>query len=471
MKSIYGILAAGVVSAYLVACGGGGGGSNSPCLANGGCGSASSSSTSSGGTAATYSVALSAPSSSLTYPGSVNLTATVSDKSGNPVVGATVEFVASDTSKISIGSGGSVLTDGNGQGLVSVKPLSSSSLGVVQVTATATITTGTGGTATATASFQLNSNTSSSGPGPAAKLKYLGTTVSRLFVRGASAGNTNAVEVTQVQYQVRDANDVVVTGGVNVYFDVTKRNSDGTAGDTTGVLTCVPDVTGTCLNVTSPDPTKQYMVTSDSSGTATITVQSGTSPMSFNVLAAFNPFLPSTYNSSNGRANPVGGTTATEPTWISDQLVVSSNKPDQSKFFLLWQSGATCAKSGTRTYPCAFVVNVFDKIGQPVADGTPVNVVSATGGVVLDTLAGQPSGTCLTKNSQCAGNYTGKSTVPFGSHVIVAYTQGDNATPTGVPITDGGVGVGTGNVVVNCVSPGTDCTADGYIRDVLNDSP
>lgn len=447
-----------VMGALLVlglgACGGGGGGSDGPCLAAGGCGG-----TTTNPATPEYSLALTPTTTTLKYPGVANVTVSLTDKAGAVVPNAKVAFAVDDTTKATVGSGGSLLTDGNGKGAFTLSPVSESAQGVVTLTATATI-----GTASATASLALSLNqgvTASSGGAPAvaAKLKFDSTTVKRMFVRGASAGNTNAVEVTQVIFKVRDINDNTVTTPTTVYFDVTRRNVNS-GGASNGVLTCVPDVTGRCLNVGGS--TGQYAVTSDTVGNATITIQSGSEPLTFSVLAGLSPFVPSAYDSSTGLAGVV-------PVWTSEQLSVSSNKPDQSQFFLLWEAGATCGKTGAKTFPCGFVINVFDRLGQPVANGTLVNVVSASGGVLMDSLSGNPSGTCLTVDSQCLGKYTGNGTY-VGTHRVVAYAQGENATPQDLPIRKDGV-FGTAEIVVNCLSAGVGCEANSYIRNQLDMVP
>ena len=446
------------LTVLLVGCGGGGGGSGSACPGQLGCTASATASS-----AATYSVTLSATaagvsSASLKYGAPLNLTATLLDSKGNPVVGAKLTFVVSDVTLASVSKGGSVLSDGNGQGSVALSASSNTSQGVVSVTVTGSVPTVTNGVATATANYQINASTIAGTVGAPAKLRYVSASATRLFIRGASAGNVNAVETTQVKFEVRDINDNIIPN-VAVYFDVTKRNVVS-GGSAAGILTCTPDNTGTCVNVAGSSA--QTSVLSDNTGIATITVQSGSEPISFNVLAALSAFNAGTYSSSSGLAGTI-------PIWLSnDQIVVSSNIPDQSKFFVLWNPAASCGKGGPRIYPCAFVANVFDILGQPVADGTAVNFVTATGGVVMDTLGNQPSGTCLTKNSQCTGNYFGIGSIPNGSHVIVGYvnSKGGNA-PIGQAVCNNGPASGSacpgGTVVVSVPS------SDDYLRAILND--
>lgn len=423
MRMLKVVLSFIAMAMILVACGGGGGGGGaSPCLpTSGNCGgtTSSSSSSSSGGTAS-YTVSLNAtyssnemPTNVLKYETPVNLEATFKDGSGKAVVGARIDFLVSDTKIASVNRGGSVLSDANGRGMVTLSALTESSQGVVTITVNAIAADGQ---AQATANFQINAAKTNQGPpGLPVKLKYLNTTVSRLFVRGASAGNTNAVETTQVRFEVRDADDAIVPGAP-VYFDVTKRNETTSSAP---VLTCTPDFQGRCLGVANSG--SQYMVQADTNGVATITVQSGGEPLSFNVMAALKAFVGQ-YDGATGTAEDANG--AKVPVWIStDQIVVSSNIPNQNKFFVQWVSGATCLEASDRVYPCTFTVSVFDALGQPVANGTPVNVVTASGGVVMDTLAGQPAGTCLTKDSQCTGKYFGNSAVPLGYHIVVAYVN------------------------------------------------
>jgi hypothetical protein len=433
----------------LAACGGGGGGGGSPCLAVGGCGGSSSSSTSSGGssssTTTTYAVTVAATdangasTNTLKFGSALDITAKLVDNKGNPVVGAKIAYTVSDTSKASVTKGGSVLSDGVGVGLVQLAANNTSSEGVVTVTVTATVSTGTAGTATAAVDLQINASSVPSVIGAPSYLKYVSATPTRLFIKGASAGNVNAVETTQVKFEVRDKDDAIVPDA-SIQFDVTKRN---VVNGKVGILTGAPSA-GVAMS-SSP-----VLIKADKNGIATVTIQSGEEPISFNVIATI-PGQSTTYLSN-------------------DRIVVSSNKPNQAYFFMLWEAGSSCLNTGTRSYPCTAVVYIGDEKGQPVADGTVVNFVSSTGIVLADSLGQNPSGACLTKDSQCTVKYTGNAASRIGYNLITAYTEGQNA-PVGQPVTKDGSWVDNGmfgtqsNVVVST----TGGSADGMLRNCLPD--
>lgn len=430
----------------LAACGGGGGG-NGTCLASGGCGNTSSSSSSSSSSSvAAYSLSVAATdasgakTSTLKFGSALDLTATLVDSQGNPVVGAKLAYTVNDTAKASLTKGGSVLSDGKGTGLVQVAANSTSAEGVVTVTVAATVNTGSGGTASAAVDLQINASTVPSVIGAPAYLKYVSATPTRLFIKGASAGNVNAVETTQVKFEVRDKDDAIVPNA-DILFDVTKRN---VVNGKAGVLTGAP-ASGVAMSNSA------VTVKSDKNGIATVTVQSGEEPISFNVIAQI-PGQQTQYLSN-------------------DRIVVSSNKPNQAYFFMLWETGASCLKVSDRSYPCNAIVYVGDEKGQPVADGTVVNFVSSTGIVLADSLGQNPSGACLTKDSQCKVSYTGNASSSVGQNLITAYTEGQNA-PTGKPVTKDGSWVDNGlsgtqsNVVVSTAGG----SANGMLRNCLPDA-
>lgn len=427
----------------LAACGGGGGG-NGTCLAAGGCGNTSSSSSSS--STASYTVTLAATDSSgattntLKFGSALDLTAKLVDDKGKAVVGAKIAYSVSDTAKASLTKGGSVLTDGQGTGLVQVAANNTSAEGVVTVTVTATVNTGTAGTATTAVDLQINASTVPSVVGAPAYLKYVSATPTRLFIKGASAGNVNAVETSQVKFEVRDKNDAIVPDA-DIVFDVTKRN---VVNGKIGILTGAPSA-GIAMSANA------VTVKSDKNGIATVTVQSGEEPISFNVIATIS-----------------GQTTQ----YLSnDRIVVSSNKPNQAYFFMLWAANSPCLVADkSRSYPCSAIVYVGDEKGQPVADGTVVNFVSSTGVVLADNLGQNPSGACLTKDSQCTVKYTGNAGSSVGYNLITAYTEGQNA-PKSKPVTkdgswmDNGMSGTQSNVVVSTAGG----SADGMLRNCLPD--
>jgi hypothetical protein len=431
LKRLWGMAMVLTSATALVACGGGSsGGSMLPGgTDNGG----------SGGTSTTYKLKLTAVNTAtgetfdaangaLVYGNPLRVTATLTDSTGAAVSGQVVTVTA-DSSSVVLDKSGKLLTGTDGvSDPLSVAAAAPSSSGSVTLTATASIVlSGSTASASATLAFRINASNSTTPTGVASYLKYVSTTPTRLFVSGGAQGVNNAAEEAVTTFQAFDKDGNKVAGAV-VYFDVTKRNGDIL---TNGVATPVS-------------------VTADTEGVASVTVKSGTDPISINVIASLKP---------------IASSASTDLYYSNDQIVISNLKPDQRQFSLLWSTSATCnSATSARTYPCGFSVTVGDQNGQPVADGTVVNFVSDTGVIVADKLAGQPSGACLTVNSQCSAQYTGKGAVALGAHHIIAYTVGYGA-PTNKPITLDGSWIDNGsNVVVKIPD------ADSYLRNCLIDA-
>jgi len=444
------------LTALLAACGGGGSGGNSDgnvCLAAS-CQGSSSSSSSSGGTnvgSLTFTTTVATGSGAKVFDnindaiqvGSVvTLKTVVKTASGKVVPGVVVKYTASST-LLSL-SAESSLTDSNGVTTIDLSTKSTSATGAVTVTAAVS-----SDTAGVTASNDLSFRLTSSGVGStAAYVSYLSASTKRLFVRSGSSGVNSAAEQTTLRYQVLDASAKVVPN-INVTFDVPKLNRNG------GVLICPSIGSSTVCDPNNVAHTQALTVKSSDAGIVDIVVRSGTEPMSFNVQA---------WLTADGSASaPPGDYTKS---YYSDTIVVSVLRPDQSKAIIQWESGATCLDaSKPRAYPCNWVVTLGDKNGQPVPDGTVVNLVSSTGVIVADTLAGQPSGACLTVSSQCKGKYFGKSEIALGAHAVVIYTIGDRA-PASSPVTF------DGSWVANATSSNVRVAvpdSDNYIRNCMRD--
>jgi len=366
----------------------------------------------------------------LIYGKPVRVNVLLTDASGKPVPGQVVNFALDNTSLADLTNSGAVLTDSNGTGNLTISANAPSSQGALTLTATATVNGANPGTATAAMSFRINATAITSPAGTPAFLQYVSTTPTRLFVAGGAQGNNNAAEQAITTFKVLDKDSNAVPGA-QVWFDVTKRNDGG------GLLPILTNGSSSAV-----------LVAADSNGVASVTVKSGDRPLSINVIA----WLP---------ANP------TVQFWSNDQIVISSSRPDQRKLLMNWASGSSCLKVD-RTWPCDFVITVGDENGQPVADGTVVNLVSDTGVIVADILAGQPAGSCLTVNAQCTGHYFGNSAFPLGEHRLIAYAVGVNAPP-GKPVTKDGSWIDnllTGiywNVIVNVPD------SNNYIRNCLPD--
>ncbi len=383
----------------------------------------------------------------------VKVIITLKSKSGVVQPGIVVTAKVSDSALATLSTNGTVLTDTNGEGTLTITSASPSASGAVTLEAKATIKSGSASSdAVNELPFRINEKKITSEPGDPAYLKYISATPTRIFVSGGATGAANASEESVVSFKVLDITNAPVPGAT-VSFNVTKWN---------GGIRLKKDRFD--VGITEAD-NKWLDVTANSDGVASVTIRSGSEPLSINVKA---------YATKKSGA-------FTDIQYSDDQIIISGKKPDQTKFFMLWDVGATCGKTGVdRVYPCKFNVYVGDEKGDPVADGTVVNLVSDTGIVVASKQAGQPSGACLTVNSQCSGEYTGKGfeLVRAGRHHVIAYAVGNYvyspaaATKgyTSKPVTYDGSWVDVGGFVAsggNVIVGAAD--ADLYVRNCLKD--
>jgi len=207
----------------------------------------------------------------------------------------------------------------------------------------------------------------------AISIQFVSATPSTIVLKGT--GGAGLVESSLVKFRVVDSNNLPVSSGVNVTFDLTTR--------TGGIL----------LDGGSAAVTKL----TDVNGEASVTVQSGTTPTAVWVNASMT-----------------GTTLLTQ----SNQLRISTGRPTQDRFTLaMTKANIEGLKiSGITT---TAVVVASDRLGNPIPDGTAINFVSEGGQI-------QPS--CATVNGTCGVTFTTANPVPTNGRVtVVAYTLGEES--------------------------------------------
>lgn len=221
-----------------------------------------------------------------------------------------------------------------------------------------------------------------SSPG-AASLQFISATPTTIVLKGT--GGAGLLESSLVKFRVVDNNNVPVSSGVNVTFDLTTR--------TGGIL----------LDGLSTAVTKR----TDANGEATISVQSGTTPTAVWVNASL---------------------TGTSVFSQSNQLRISTGRPSQDRFSL---SVATHNIEGYSTNAVTTSVSVIasDRLGNPVPDGTAVNFISEGAQIAPScaTTDGACSVTFTSANPRPNGDSESAGIVTKGRVTVAAYSVGEES--------------------------------------------
>ena len=221
----------------------------------------------------------------------------------------------------------------------------------------------------------------SAGPA-AANIQFVSATPSTIALKGTAG----LIDVSNVTFKVVDASGNAVPSK-DVEFYLTNW--------TGGIK--LDDNSQTQVNAM---PNQKVRKQTAADGTVTVTVQAGTNPASVWVLA-------NVLNSSLGTQ--------------SNKLVISTGLPSQDRFTLAvgvhniegWDY------SGETTN---LTVYAFDRVGNPVPEGTTVNFVTEGAGT-------SPSpGVCSIKDATCSINFVSAESRPRGEAVPVCRVPGDSTT-------------------------------------------
>ena len=260
---------------------------------------------------------------------------------------------------------------------VPAKATITSSVATVNGIATATYTDkGCAGNDTVTASVQGSSEQIqiTVAPPQASNVSFVSATPASLVLAGTGGSGLSSDSV--VTFKVVDGtNAPMVSKKVN--FDLSTR------------------VGGIKLNNQASGVVQG---TSDASGLVSVTVSAGTVPTPVWVIATLDE------------------NTAIRS--LSPNLTISTGRPTQDRFSLAVK---TFSIEGWRIdgQQTDLSVHAFDRLGNPVADGTVVNFISEGGGV-------QPS--CNTVDGACSVKFTSANSRPANGRVtILAYAQGEES--------------------------------------------
>lgn len=387
-----------------------------------------------------------ASSNSLTGATPLTVKATVLDASKKPVPNSVVSFATDNALATFSPTSGTALTDANGVASVSMRAANLAAGGAGTVTASSTVgtTTATGKANYAVSATPLTFGTLSASP---ASIQAYGSTVLSVdLMNGASKYTDQPVNVSFGSACVTAGKATMAAtaqtnnGTAQVVYrdkgcgnnDVVTVSADGAAKPVTAALTIAPPAAASVQFVQALPSDKSIVIkseggngrtetailtfkiidifgnplagrqvnfsrvpfdadvvlnkstdTSDANGVVVTTVNSGTMPTSFRILAA----LPA---ADNGGANI---------STLSDTVVVTTGILDASSFSLSTNNfNVDGTIDSSPTSPAAIIqVMLADRFSNPVPDGTPI--VFRTN---LGAIGSSDRGGCITINGGCA---------------------------------------------------------------------
>jgi hypothetical protein len=454
-----------VAAAVLSACGGGGGDPGAVPAASGSTGTGTGTTT----TADTkVSVVLTDGSgnsvTSLSGGQSGTLKATVLNPAGKPTAGAIVQFAtAANGMLVFTPDTGSALTDANGVAVVTVKPASYTTAGAVAVTATSVVegktgsgglniaigaapltvgslsfTAAPGGALPAFSTLALNIPVTSGGqpaaastglvlgslcvgdgtativPGAISNGVQVATYTNNGCTRGrdlitASIGNSSqtigvdvsAANIGAIQFAgtSQSGTSIVLKGsggqGRSESAQVTYRVVDQQGNGLAGV-----DVDFSATTYTGGLTVSPTRATTDAKGNVSTMVSSGTIPTPVRVLASA---------SRNG----------VSMTGLSDALTISTGLPIQRSMSMSAEH-YNVEGNDIDGITVGITVRLADQYGNPVSDGTAVNLVTEGGAV-----GSAAQGGCVTAGGGCSVNLVSQNYRPADGRVtVLAFVQG-----------------------------------------------
>lgn len=433
----------------LVACGGGGGKAGSTPFGSGsGAGTTTGSNAASNSTG-TVLVSLSSEQISSSSPGLVTVSAR--DASGNAITGQIVEFAVSNASLATVSPSSVLLV--NGQAQTTIRPVSSSGTGAAYVTATVTVgasdlsartpftvspTTVTLTSATADSVGSLSAYASTGISFVVSGASASVPVVVRVSSTCASAGKAVLSPVSQtltstsgsVTYQDKGC---AATDQVVVQIDGTSQSRsvslNVTAPTTRGIefVSASPDticIFGSgCVNTSEvtfkvtdenglAKPNVDVNLTVDQTESAELV--SSTAKSDADGLVRVSVKSKTRPGPVRVKAITTGGTTSFQT--VSSALAVNAGLPRQSGFSF---AAAKYAMNGNLDGDEAELrVQLNDRFGNPVPDGTAISFV-AEGGTVVPAA-------CQTVSSVCKVKFMVSNPRPADGRVeVVAYAQGE----------------------------------------------
>ncbi|MGJ9418929.1 Ig-like domain-containing protein [Massilia sp. CMS3.1] len=470
-----------IAAAVLSACGGGGGDPGSVPAASGnpgagtGAGTTPTTPTTPVATETRVSLAMvdgsGNPVTSLSGGQTATLKATVLTPAGKPAVGAIVQFAAgTDGLVVFTPDTGSSLTDANGVAVVTVKPASFTTAGAVAVNATAVVEgkTGSSGVNISIGAAPLTVGTLSFSAAPAGRLPAFSTLALNIPVTSAGQPATASTGLTLNSLCVGDGTATLVPGAIsNGVQAATYTNNGclrgrdtitaaiGNSSQTIGIDVSAANIGAIQFSGTSQSGTSIVLKGSGGQGrsesaqlTYRVVDQQGNglagvdvdfSATTYTGGLAVSPTRATTDASGNVSTMVSSGTIPTPVrvlatasrngstmTGLSDALTISTGLPIQRSMSLSAEHH-NIEGGNTDGIKVGITVRLADQYGNPVSNGTAVNLV--TEGGAIGTAA---QGGCVTTDGGCSVELVSQNYRPVDGRVtVLAFVQGvENFTDT-----------------------------------------
>lgn len=455
-----------VIALAVAGCGGGGGGSSGSAACPGGfltCSSGGSGSTATDGTITLSLTDATSGANSNTLSAGKPLTvkALVKDANGALVPNAVVTFATDSALGVFDPASGSALSNSSGVASVNLQAASLASSGAATLTVTASVG---GKSLTQTVGYAVSPGTvalSNLAANSTSLSAYGSTSVSvQVLVNGAPATSSQTVTFSSACDTAGKASITHSVSSVNGVATATYTDK-GCAG--TDAITASVQGASSSISLQVAPPQASNVSFVSSSPSSIVLAGTGGTGLSSDSIVTFK-LVDSTNSPIAGRAvnfdlstrvggiklngqssGTVQGTTKADgtvsvtvtagtvptPVWVtavladnpaiksqSPNLTISTGRPTQDRFSLAvktfniegWRI------DGTQT---DLSVHAFDRLGNPVVDGTVVNFISSGAGV-------QPS--CSTVDGACSVKFTSANFRPTNGRVaILAYAQGEES--------------------------------------------
>lgn len=315
-----------------------------------------------------------ASTTSISSTETVQAVATVKSSTGDAVSGVVVSFAETNASLVSFApSSATALTDANGVAKVDVAAATTSSTGATTILANTSIADVS---FSASTSFQIKAGSTDSTPATPSAINFVSATPSGTALAIKGAGGNGRSQSGILTFRVVDGSNAPIEGAT-VNF----------------ALNPVSAQAGVTLNITS--------AVSDSEGSVTTTVQSGSLPTTVVVTAT-------------AAANPAASVQ-------SDTIIVSNGVATQEGFEIVAAKYNLDGRlTGDETDVTA---RVRDAFGNPVADGLAVSFTTDFGVIANSNLGG-----CLTVDGACSVKFRVQN--PRGNGVATVVATANVATNT-----------------------------------------
>lgn len=467
-----------IAAAVLSACGGGGGdpGAVAPPAGSGGTGSTTP-------TVPTTPAATETKVTLVMVDGSGNtvtnlsggqtasLKATVLTPAGKPAAGAIVQFATSTPDLIAFTpETGSALTDANGVAVITVKPASYTVSGALAIGATSVVDgkTGTGGVNVAIGAAPLTLGTLSLTEPRTTSLPAFSTAALNIPVSSAGKPAGESTGLTLSSLCVGDGTATLVPSGMNNGVQVATYTNNGCTRGRDTITAAIGNSSQTIgLDVSAANIGAVQFSGSSQNGTSIVLKGSGgqgrseSAQLTYRVvdqqgkgLSGVNVDFSATTSIGGLSVNPLRATTdasgnvstmvssGTIPTpvrvlasasrngatitGLSDTLIVSTGLPIQKSMSMSAEhynmEGGDI--DGTKV---GITVRLADQYGNPVSDGTAINLVTEGGAV-----GSASQGGCVTEGGGCSVDLVSQNFRPTNGRVtVLAFVQGiENFTDT-----------------------------------------